>query len=258
MQVHTCYLIVKGSKILVYCRVCTKPSMPSLSQEGNAPLFARDHQTQGYVQTPWQNASLASTFSLSREPRLQAHLHFPYCGCINPSSPPFLFALINCSMVWIFSASRFSCFPFCHCWKTRKATQHKSNINTVFPKVVSISVDTCPNGFKLFNPSWRLFNKSDPAMSGRVLLKVDKICHSRSIISVVRFWCPVKDHFTLSHPSLMLNGTGVIQNWEEFQSHFNTLRVDKTANWSPSQETVCLKIKHVGSKLCIQISLLLP
>ena len=145
-------------------------------------------------------------------------------------------------MVWIFSASRFSCFPFHHCWKTRKATQHKSNINTVFPKVVPISEDTCPNGFKLFIPSWRLFSKSDPVMSGKVLLKVDKICHSRSIISVVRFWCPVKDRFTLSHPSLMLNGTGVIQNWEEFQSHFNTLRVDKTANWCPSQETVCWRL----------------
>ena len=40
----------------------------------------------------------------------------------------------------------------------------------------------------------------------------------------------------------MLNGTGVIQNWEEFQSHFNTLRVDKTANWSPSQEMVCWRL----------------
>ena len=40
----------------------------------------------------------------------------------------------------------------------------------------------------------------------------------------------------------MLNGTGVIQNWEGFQSHFNTLRVDKTANWSPSQETVCWRL----------------
>ena len=29
--------------------------------------------------------SFASTFSPSREPCLQAHLHFPYCGCINPS-----------------------------------------------------------------------------------------------------------------------------------------------------------------------------
>ena len=54
----------------------------------------------------------------------------------------------------------------------------------------------------------------------------------------MRFWCPVKDCFSLSHPSLMLNGTGVIQNWEEFQSYFNTLHVDKTANWSPSQEMV--------------------
>ena len=112
----------------------------------------------------------------------------------------------------------------------------------MFQKVVPISEDTCPNGFKLFIPSWRLFSKSDPVMSGKVLLKVDKICRSRSIISVVRFWCPVKYHFTLSHPSLMLNGTGVIQNWEEFQSHFNTLRVDKTANWSPSQETVCWRL----------------
>ena len=42
-QVHTCYRIAKGSEILVYCRVCTKPSIPSLSQEGNAPSFARDH-----------------------------------------------------------------------------------------------------------------------------------------------------------------------------------------------------------------------
>ena len=149
MQVHTCYLIVKGSKILVYCRVCTKPSMPSLSQEGNAPLFARDHQTQSCVQTLWQNASFARTSSPSREAHLQAHLCYP----INPSSPPFSFAFINCSMVWIFSASCFSCFPFHHHRKTRKATQHKSNINTVFPKVVPISEDTCPNGFKLFIPS---------------------------------------------------------------------------------------------------------
>ena len=150
--------------------------------------------------------------SPSKEARLQAGLCYP----INPSSPPFLFAFINCSMVWIFCASCFSCFPFCHHRKTRKATQHKSNINTVFPKVVSISEDTCPNGFKLFISSWRLFSKSDPVMSGKVLLKVDKICRSRSIISVVRFWCPVKDRYTLSHLSLMLNGTGVIQNWEEF------------------------------------------
>ena len=150
---YKCYHTAKGSEISAYCRVCPEPSSFFLSQEGNVPSFARDHQTQGYVQTPWQNALLASTFSPSREPRLQAHLHFPYCGCINPSSPPFLFALINCSMVWIFSASRFSCFLFHHPWKTRKATQHKSNINIVFPKVVPISVDTCPNGFKLFNPS---------------------------------------------------------------------------------------------------------
>ena len=40
----------------------------------------------------------------------------------------------------------------------------------------------------------------------------------------------------------MLNGTGVIQNWEEFQLHFNTVRVDKTGNWSPSQETVCWRL----------------
>ena len=40
----------------------------------------------------------------------------------------------------------------------------------------------------------------------------------------------------------MLNGTGVIQNWEEFQSPFNTFHVDKTANWSPSQEIVCWRL----------------
>ena len=40
----------------------------------------------------------------------------------------------------------------------------------------------------------------------------------------------------------MLNGTGVIQNWEEFQLHFNTVRVDKTGNWSPSQEMVCWRL----------------
>ena len=74
----------------------------------------------------------------------------PYCGCINPSSPPFLFAFINFSIVWIFFALHFSCFLFRHCRKTRKAAQHKSNINTVFSKVVPISEDTCPNGFKLF------------------------------------------------------------------------------------------------------------
>ena len=59
------------------------------SQEGNALSFARDHYTQGCVQTLWQNASFARTFSPSRETRLQAHLCYP----INPSSPPFLFYL---------------------------------------------------------------------------------------------------------------------------------------------------------------------
>ena len=76
----------------------------------------------------------------------------PYCGFINPSSSPFLFAFINCSLVWIFSASCFSCFPFHHCRKTRKATQHKSNINTVFPKVVPLSEDACPNGLNYSFP----------------------------------------------------------------------------------------------------------
>ena len=98
-----------------------------------------------------------------------AHSHFPYYGCINPPFPPFLFVFISYSMIWIFSASRFSCFFFHHRWKTRKATQHKSNISIMFPKLVPISVDTCPNGFKLFNPSWRFFNKSDPVRSGKVL-----------------------------------------------------------------------------------------
>ena len=52
----------------------------------------------------------------------------------------------------------------------------------------------------------------------------------------------------------MLNGTGVIRNWEEFQSHFNTLCVDKTANWSPSQEMVCWRsstsVASCASKSC--------
>ena len=56
-----------------------------LSQEGNIPSFARDHQTQGCVQSPWQNIFFASTFGPGRESRLQAHFRFPYCGCINPS-----------------------------------------------------------------------------------------------------------------------------------------------------------------------------
>ena len=50
----------------------------------------------------------------------------------------------------------------------------------------------------------------------------------------------------------MLNGTGVIQNWEESQPHFYTFCVDKTANWSPSQETVCwrlsMSVASCGSK----------
>ena len=69
VQVHTCYHTAKGSEILAFCRVCPEP----LSQEGNVPLFARDHQSQGCVRL------------LERTSCLQAaHLHFPYCGRINP------------------------------------------------------------------------------------------------------------------------------------------------------------------------------
>ena len=146
---HTCYCTAKGSEIPVYCRVCPKPSFPSYHKKGMLPRLQGTIELKALSRLFWQNTSFARTFSPSRETRLQAHLCYP----INPSSPPFLFAFINYSMVWIFSASRFSCFPFRHRRKTRKATQHKSNINTVFPKVVPISEDTCPNGFKLFIPS---------------------------------------------------------------------------------------------------------
>ena len=131
---HTCYRIAKGSEIPVYCRVCPKPSSPYLKKrmlphlQGTIKLKA--------VSRLWQNTSFARTLSPSRETRLQA----PLCYPTDPSSPPFLFAFINCSMVWIFSASCFSCFPFRHRRKTRKATQHKSNINIVFPKVVPIRI----------------------------------------------------------------------------------------------------------------------
>ena len=141
--------ISPASDISVYCRVCPKPSFPSYHKKGMLPRLQGTIELKALSRLFWQNTSFARTFSPSRETRLQAHLCYP----INPSSLPFLFAFVNCSMVWIFSALRFSCFPFCHPQKTRKATQHKSNINTVFPKVVPISEDTCPNGFKLFIPS---------------------------------------------------------------------------------------------------------
>ena len=116
--------------------VCKGPSNSRLCPDSLA-----ERLTGKYVQ-PEQRAPFAGTSPL------------PYCGHINfLHLPLFLFALINCSMVWIFSALRFSCFLFHHRWKTGKATQPKSNINIVFPKVVPISVDTCPNGFKLFIPS---------------------------------------------------------------------------------------------------------
>ena len=145
---HTCYRLAKGREIPVYCRVCPKLSSPSYLKKRMLPRLQGAIKLKA-VSRLWQNASYAMTLNMSRETRLQAHLCYP----INPSSPPFLFAFINCGVVWIFSASCFSCFPFCHHRKTRKATQHKSNINTVFPKVVPISEDTCPNGFTLFIPS---------------------------------------------------------------------------------------------------------
>ena len=152
MQVHTCYRTARGVKslstaesvqslfLLLITRrecslVCKGPLNSRLCPDSLAERLVCKH-----VQ-PEQRVPFAGTSPL------------PYYGCINPSSPPFLLAFINCSMVWIFSASPFICFPFCHRQKTRKATQHKSNINTVFPKVVPISEDTCPNGFKLFIPS---------------------------------------------------------------------------------------------------------
>ena len=66
---------------------------------------------------------------LGRTPRLQARLAqaespvcrhistFPIVAALTLHLPLFLFALINCSMVWIFFALYFSCFSFHHRWQ---------------------------------------------------------------------------------------------------------------------------------------------
>ena len=127
-------------------------------------------------------------------------------------------------------------------------------MNKVFTKDVVNNVDTCPKGLRLSNPFWRLFSISEPRISGSVLLKVDNIVCSNSIISAVKFWCPTKDLFTFSQLSLILKGTGVTHRWDEFQSHFNILLVANTVTWSPNQETVCCKfntsVANWESKSC--------
>ena len=98
----------KGSEIPVSCRVCPKPSFPSYHKKGMLPRLQGTIKLKVVSRLLWQNASFARTFSLSRETRLQAHLCYP----INPSFPPFLFAFINCSMVWIFFAFALVVFLF--------------------------------------------------------------------------------------------------------------------------------------------------
>ena len=70
----------KGSEIPVYCRVCPKPFFTSYHKKGMLPHLQETIKLKA-VSRLWQNTSFASTFSPSRETRLQAYL----CCPINPS-----------------------------------------------------------------------------------------------------------------------------------------------------------------------------
>ena len=126
-------LYSKGSETPVYCRVCPELFLPPYHKKGMFPRL------QGTIKLK------AVSRLFGRTPHLQgrsARAERPVCRHISATlltlhlPPPsflfcfvlFCFSFINCSIFWIFSVSCFSCFPFRHCRKTRKATQHKSNM----------------------------------------------------------------------------------------------------------------------------------
>ena len=94
---HKCYPTAKGSEIPAYCRVCPEP----LSQEGNVPLFARDHQSQGCVRLLGRTSCLQA-----------AHLHFPIVAALTlQASFNFMAAVTICSDFGAQKIKVSHCFP---------------------------------------------------------------------------------------------------------------------------------------------------
>ena len=84
-HVHECYRTAKGSEIPAYCRVCPEPFLPPYHRKGMFPRLQGTIKLKAVSRLLGRMPHLQARSAPSREPRLQARLHFPYCGCINPS-----------------------------------------------------------------------------------------------------------------------------------------------------------------------------
>lgn len=121
-------------------------------------------------------------------------------------------------------------------------TKAKTTINTLLETEVS-KVFTGLIGFKDFKLCTIPVIKFVPVHNGNWLGNVSEILCVSSCISRERLLWPIKSLFiSVQLCTVLLKGTGVIQNWVVFQSHFNKARVFNTISWSPIQETTCSKL----------------